>query len=328
MTTPAISSDVRYDRQIRLWGADTQKGLQSTHLYLYGAQAEASELAKNLVLAGVKAVTVMDSSPIDVDDEANNFLVRRVALSRQWASRGEAVAASLRHLNPEVCVSHAPPTRARVLADAYSLPQSALAMCVYAAPIQSLRDAYAAVQPFDAPAVRSATDAPAVLLLLSVRCSTQLVVTLCLHTRRQPPLSLTAQLDTLLRDRATLSRQHAALQQAVLSLHLTERMRGLSGDTASPWRTRCACGLLAATQLVSELDLHALPATSVAAVVSRVAESADADALDASTTTLAGAALAQFVVRQIAAHVSSEAAEMYGWIACDGGDDMAVLVGP
>ncbi|TPP40596.1 hypothetical protein CGC20_13905 [Leishmania donovani] len=60
---------VRYDRQIRLWGKSTQQQLMHTSVALHGVAGAAAEAAKNLVLAGVRAVAVADEGLVtDADD--------------------------------------------------------------------------------------------------------------------------------------------------------------------------------------------------------------------------------------------------------------------
>ena len=48
----------RYDRQIRLWGVETQAGLNGARVLMLHATGLCNEIAKNLVLAGVGHVTV------------------------------------------------------------------------------------------------------------------------------------------------------------------------------------------------------------------------------------------------------------------------------
>eukprot|EP01013_Petalomonas_cantuscygni_P021184 TRINITY_DN4024_c0_g1_i2.p1 TRINITY_DN4024_c0_g1~~TRINITY_DN4024_c0_g1_i2.p1 ORF type:complete len:465 (+),score=37.75 TRINITY_DN4024_c0_g1_i2:54-1397(+) len=51
----------RYDRQLRVWGADGQRKLGDTHVLVVGAGPLGLEVAKNLVLAGVGLLTLSDS---------------------------------------------------------------------------------------------------------------------------------------------------------------------------------------------------------------------------------------------------------------------------
>lgn len=65
-----------YDRQIRLWGLETQQRLQSSRVLVIGMRALASEICKDIVLAGVGSLTVWDGTPVREVDLAANFLLR------------------------------------------------------------------------------------------------------------------------------------------------------------------------------------------------------------------------------------------------------------
>ena len=54
-----------YDRQIRLWGVEAQKRLRSARVLVSGVCGLGAEVIKNLVLAGVKNVTILDHEPYD-----------------------------------------------------------------------------------------------------------------------------------------------------------------------------------------------------------------------------------------------------------------------
>ena len=46
------SKEKKYDRQLRLWGANGQNLLESSHIALVGSTATGCEVLKNLVLPG------------------------------------------------------------------------------------------------------------------------------------------------------------------------------------------------------------------------------------------------------------------------------------
>ncbi|XP_025945606.1 SUMO-activating enzyme subunit 1 isoform X1 [Apteryx rowi] len=50
----------QYDRQIRLWGLEAQKRLRASRVLLVGMKGLGAEVAKNLILAGVKGLTMLD----------------------------------------------------------------------------------------------------------------------------------------------------------------------------------------------------------------------------------------------------------------------------
>mmetsp|Transcript_6954 Transcript_6954/g.22819 ORF Transcript_6954/g.22819 Transcript_6954/m.22819 type:complete len:383 (-) Transcript_6954:453-1601(-) len=91
----------RYDRQIRLWGLDTQRGLLGTRILLLRATGLCNEAAKNLVLAGVGHVSIQDPGIVSADDLASGavFSMRKTDVGR---NRAEAMVEHLQPLNPSV----------------------------------------------------------------------------------------------------------------------------------------------------------------------------------------------------------------------------------
>jgi len=53
-----------YDRQIRLWGLDAQKRLRGASVLLIGLGGVGAEIAKNIILSGVKAITLLDNATV------------------------------------------------------------------------------------------------------------------------------------------------------------------------------------------------------------------------------------------------------------------------
>lgn len=64
----------RYDRQIRVWGAEAQSRIQSSTVLVCGLGNVNVEVVKNIVLAGMK-VTIQDSSVATYDDLTFNFFL-------------------------------------------------------------------------------------------------------------------------------------------------------------------------------------------------------------------------------------------------------------
>ncbi|KAF2861998.1 hypothetical protein K470DRAFT_256535 [Piedraia hortae CBS 480.64] len=126
-----------YDRQIRLWGRGAQELLRGSSILLIGLRALGSEIAKNLVLAGIKSLVVVDSESercadgngenggrqghVDdqdadlTEDDSRGCIVVQQDLSAQFLLReGEvglrrldAALPRLRELNPRVEVTAA-----------------------------------------------------------------------------------------------------------------------------------------------------------------------------------------------------------------------------
>ena len=64
-----------YDRQLRLWGKDAQSRMRQAHVLLINVKALGNEVAKNLVLAGIGALTVIDSGMVAEEDVSTQFFV-------------------------------------------------------------------------------------------------------------------------------------------------------------------------------------------------------------------------------------------------------------
>ncbi|MDP2436191.1 MAG: ThiF family adenylyltransferase [archaeon] len=95
-----------YDRQIRLWGFDAQSRLQQAQVLLIGLTGTMTEIAKNLVLAGVGGVSLLsassDSSLLQPRHLAAQFLVSQDYVGKP---REVAALARLHDLNPRVKIS-------------------------------------------------------------------------------------------------------------------------------------------------------------------------------------------------------------------------------
>lgn len=91
-----------YDRQIRLWGIDSQKRLRQARILLVGLSGIGVEVAKNVILAGVKSLTLMDDVVVTNEDVSTNF-----TLTRSDVGKNRAVSAlpNIQKLNPMVQVS-------------------------------------------------------------------------------------------------------------------------------------------------------------------------------------------------------------------------------
>ena len=81
----------QYDRQIRLWGLEAQKRfvpkcsdrllqestmdrLRTAKILMIGLGGLSAEVCKDIVLAGVKSLTIADSRDVSDNDIANRFL--------------------------------------------------------------------------------------------------------------------------------------------------------------------------------------------------------------------------------------------------------------
>lgn len=88
-----------YDRQIRLWGLDSQKRLRAARVLIAGLNGLGAEIAKNIILAGVKSVTLLDDQKVTDVDFCSQFLVPQ---STKGENRAEASVSRAQQLNPMV----------------------------------------------------------------------------------------------------------------------------------------------------------------------------------------------------------------------------------
>lgn len=91
-----------YDRQLRVWGVETQKRLSTSKVLIIGCTGLAAETAKNVVLAGVGSVTMIDDTPCSLKS-SGNFLIPADVEATQTVSA--ACVAQLQEMNPFVQIS-------------------------------------------------------------------------------------------------------------------------------------------------------------------------------------------------------------------------------
>jgi NEDD8-activating enzyme E1 regulatory subunit len=75
MAAPDESKAKRYDRQIRIWGADGQARLEAARVALLNCGPTGAETLKNLVLGGIASFTAVDAARVGARDLGNNFFV-------------------------------------------------------------------------------------------------------------------------------------------------------------------------------------------------------------------------------------------------------------
>ncbi|VUC29030.1 unnamed protein product [Clonostachys rosea] len=100
-----ISADdiALYDRQIRLWGVAAQAKIQSANVLLITMRALANEIAKNLVLAGIGSLTILDDTVVTEADLGAQFFLSGVE-NPVGQNRAAAAHPAIQKLNPRVQV--------------------------------------------------------------------------------------------------------------------------------------------------------------------------------------------------------------------------------
>ncbi|XP_046826131.1 SUMO-activating enzyme subunit 1 [Vespa crabro] len=90
-----------YDRQIRLWGLESQKRLRSAKVLLIGLGGFGAEIAKNVILAGVKTITLLDHRNMTIEDTCSQFFIPNDQIGK---NKAEASLQRTQNLNPMVNV--------------------------------------------------------------------------------------------------------------------------------------------------------------------------------------------------------------------------------
>ncbi|CAG8656246.1 13936_t:CDS:2, partial [Dentiscutata heterogama] len=64
-----------YSRQLYVLGHDAMKKMGSSNVLIVGLKGLGVEIAKNVVLAGVKSVTLYDPEPVKISDLSSQFFL-------------------------------------------------------------------------------------------------------------------------------------------------------------------------------------------------------------------------------------------------------------
>lgn len=92
-----------YSRQLYVLGHDAMRAMAKSSVLLVGCDGLGVEIAKNTILAGVKAVAVYDPAPATFTDLSANFYLSEAHVAAK-TPRAEACIADLVSLNPYVSV--------------------------------------------------------------------------------------------------------------------------------------------------------------------------------------------------------------------------------
>ncbi|XP_060670829.1 SUMO-activating enzyme subunit 1B-1 isoform X2 [Ziziphus jujuba] len=94
-----------YDRQIRVWGADAQRRLSKAHILVCGMKGTIAEFCKNIVLAGIGSLTLVDDRVVTEEALSANFLIPLDENVYAGKTLAELCCDSLKDFNPMVRVS-------------------------------------------------------------------------------------------------------------------------------------------------------------------------------------------------------------------------------
>ncbi|WOK96678.1 ubiquitin-activating enzyme E1 2-like isoform X1 [Canna indica] len=91
-----------HSRQLAVYGRETMRRLFASNVLVSGLQGLGAEIAKNLVLAGVKSITLHDEGNVELWDLSGNFFLSEEDIGK---NRALACVAKLQELNNAVIVS-------------------------------------------------------------------------------------------------------------------------------------------------------------------------------------------------------------------------------
>jgi ubiquitin-activating enzyme E1 len=91
-----------HSRQLAVYGRDTMRKMASAHVLVSGLKGLGVEIAKNLVLAGVRAVSLHDEGVVETSDLSSQFYFQPQDVGQ---GRAQCCSPKLQELNPAVKVS-------------------------------------------------------------------------------------------------------------------------------------------------------------------------------------------------------------------------------
>jgi len=94
-----------YDRQIRLWGMEAQQRMRNATILVVNLKGTATETIKNIVLAGIGKLIIMDEENVSEEDLGAGFFFQD---SDVGSKRVEAARSRIESLNPLVAIETIP----------------------------------------------------------------------------------------------------------------------------------------------------------------------------------------------------------------------------
>ncbi|KAG5654247.1 hypothetical protein H0H81_005490 [Sphagnurus paluster] len=95
----------RYDRQMRLWGLEAQQRMRNATILVVRLKGTATEAIKNMVLAGIGKLVIVDNEEVTEEDLGAGFLFRDEDVGK---NRLDAAKSRVESLNPLVTVEIIP----------------------------------------------------------------------------------------------------------------------------------------------------------------------------------------------------------------------------
>jgi len=93
-----------HSRQLAVYGRESMQRMSQASILVVGMKGLGVEIAKNVVLAGVKSVTIYDKASVEIGDLGAQFYLTKADVGK---NRAEACKDKLQDLNPAVVVSSA-----------------------------------------------------------------------------------------------------------------------------------------------------------------------------------------------------------------------------
>ncbi|KAF8205880.1 hypothetical protein K438DRAFT_1905187 [Mycena galopus ATCC 62051] len=97
----SMIDEALYSRQLYVLGYEAMKKMASSNVLIVGIDGLGAEIAKDIILAGVKSVTIYDPEPVTLQDLSSQFFFRAKDIG---ISRADAVVPQLAELNAYVPV--------------------------------------------------------------------------------------------------------------------------------------------------------------------------------------------------------------------------------
>ena len=93
-----------YSRQIGTYGLNTMKKINKLNIFIYGMRGLGAEIAKNIILAGPRSVTLYDKNKVKINDLTANFCITENDVNKE-KRLDEASYNYLSDLNPHVTLN-------------------------------------------------------------------------------------------------------------------------------------------------------------------------------------------------------------------------------